>query len=129
MSPTLSPGDRVTVEAVSPEVLRKGDLVAMNSEFEENPVVIRLVAVPGDRIGVNNRFLTINATPLRKVNFQGWKSTMKQLEYYQWIIPKENLLVLGDNPLSSGNSARLELISVSQVTGKVVLIEKAGMPR
>lgn len=121
MSPALMAGDKVIAQDVQNEtVLKKGDLVIIEFSHRKRPMVKRVAAVAGDKIEFREGALMVNGQTLRKIDPEKWKSTMSQIAHYDNSVPKNNILVLGDNAENSRDSARLGLISMDQVTGKVV---------
>jgi signal peptidase I len=124
MSTAIEPGDTVVV---SDEVsaIKRGDMVALEFKSRENPIVKRVVAVAGDRVEVKDDVLYVNGKELRRIDAQRWAPTVRQLEHYGWVVPENNIFVLGDNPRASRDSRRLGLISTAQVVGKVVRIIRA----
>jgi len=123
MAPALKRGDRVIVESQA-EPLKKGDLVAIKFKNSTSPIVKRIIAVEGDRLEIRKGTILLNGKPVRSIDAKRWQSTVNQLEHYKWVVPPDNIFVLGDNPRNSRDSRRLGLISTSQVTGKVVKVIK-----
>jgi len=125
MSPELMPGDTVVVDNDSKQIM-KDDLVAIEFKHSKTPIVKRVVAVEGDSVEIKNNTIFVNKKPFRDIDEKRWQSTVIQLKRYNWIVPKDNLFILGDNPQNSRDSRRLGLISTSQIKGKVVKIIKSS---
>ncbi len=125
MVPKLMPGDTVLVDN-NPRQVMKDDLVAIRFKHTATPMVKRVVAVEGDRVEIKNNAIFINDKPFRHIDEKRWQSTVNQLKRYNWLVPKNNLFILGDNPQNSRDSRRLGLISTSQIQGKVVKIIKSA---
>jgi len=126
MAPALIPGDRVVVEEKPAEPVKKGDLVAINFKHTEIPIVKRVIAVSGDSLIIRSNMLIVNNEPVRSFDEKRWMSTVRQLERYGWVVPPNNIFILGDNPKNSRDSRRLGLISTSQIKAKVVRIIHTG---
>ncbi len=123
MSPTLEHGDRVYVEHIDKEYkFKHRDLVAIKIGRRDNPMVKRVAAVEGDIVKFIDGKLLVNNTEIRTINTDEWKVTMRQIENYGGSIPKNSLLVLGDNPENSRDSKRFGLIARDQVIGVVTKI-------
>ena len=123
MLPTLRPGQRIVVKTDNFLPLRRGDLVAIRLQNRENPMVKRVVAVAGDRLAINGNRLWINDAGLEPelvIDPRRWRSTINQLQNYNWIVPANTIFILGDNRRNSRDSRRLGLISVNQVCGQVI---------
>ena len=117
----LMPGDTVIVDD-SERSINRGDLVAIVFKHSPTPMVKRVIAVGGDKIEIRDNTIFVNGKLLRDIDESRWASTVRQLERYNWIVPQNNLFILGDNPQNSRDSRRLGLISTSQILGKVVRI-------
>ena len=123
MLPTLRPGDKITVKTADFLPLRRNDLAAIQLKNRENPMVKRVIAVAGDRLSIVNNRLQVNGSGLQPeliVDSRRWRSTINQLRNYNWIIPANTVFVLGDNRRNSRDSRRLGLISLSQISGKII---------
>jgi signal peptidase I len=123
MLPTLRPGEKITVRTDNFLPLCRGDLVAIRLRNRKNPVVKRVVAVAGDRLAIRGNRLLLNDAGLEPelvISPRRWRSTINQLRNYNWTIPANTIFVLGDNRQNSRDSRRLGLISIDQVTGKIM---------
>lgn len=120
MRPTLVSGNRVIV---SPgKIVGRNDLVALRFKHSPVPMVKRVIAVAGDRVEIREDAIFVNGIRTGDFDVNRWRSTVMQLERYGWVVPPENLFVLGDNAGDSRDSRRLGLISTDQVEGRVVRI-------
>ncbi len=121
MSPALMAGDEVIAEDVQDEtVLQRGDLIVIEFSHRERPVVKRVAAVAGDKVEFREGALMVNGETVRRIDHEKWKSTINQIAHYDNMVPINNILVLGDNAENSRDSARLGLISMDQMTGKIL---------
>ena len=122
MSPTLMEGDTVVVSDEGVDGLKRGDLAAIRFAGRTNPMVKRVAAIAGDMVEIKGDRLLVNGKEICFIDSYRWRSTIKQLERYRWILPENNVFILGDNPENSRDSRRLGLISTEQVKGKVIEI-------
>ena len=125
MLPVIRPGDKVLVQTDHFLPIKRRDIVAISLKGRKHPMVKRVVAVEGDKLEIKNSCLWINdqaLDPSVSINPDQWKTTLAQLERYDWTLPQKTVFILGDNPENSRDSRRLGIISISQVSGKVVKI-------
>jgi signal peptidase I len=123
MSPALRAGQQIVIALDDFLPLQQGDLVAIQLKSRSNPMVKRVVALPGDRLSIISGRLYVNSEKLLPelvMDSRRWHSTIRQLQNYNWIIPPGTIFILGDNRQNSLDSRRLGLISIDQVSGKVV---------
>ncbi len=129
MSPTLNPGDQIVVNHQTGQPVARKDMVAVCLKNRANPMVKRVIAVAKDWLAIKQGVLWVNDKPLDpvvKIDANKWKSTIRQLEHYHWVLPAGTVFILGDNLGNSRDSSRLGIISQSQICGRVVNILKAG---
>jgi signal peptidase I len=132
MLPTLRPGEKITVRTDNFLPLCRSDLVAISLRNRKNPVVKRVVAVAGDRLAINGNRFWINDAELEPelvIDPRRWRSTINQLQNYNWIVPANTIFILGDNRRNSHDSRRLGLISVNQVCGQVINLKDDPVSR
>lgn len=107
MEPTLRSGDRVAVERVAPEEVRRGEVVVVDtSEWypdsdEGGPTLLRAVAVGGDTLvccGPSGELL-LNGTALE----EPYVAEGSGVEF-RVTVPEGRLFVLGDNRRDSSDS-------------------------
>ena len=126
MKPTLTSGDCVLVNSQNfdSSSIQYSDLVAIQFSQRDYPMVKRVVAIPQDRVWLNNQGLWVNDTLIRATPKHQKKSyglaLHNQLKRYENVVPAMNLIVLGDNPENSRDSMRYGLVSFSQIVGKIV---------
>lgn len=111
------------LQKITPESLKRGDLVALQLSGISVPMVKRAAAVPGDLVALSDGLFTVNGNhhePPVPIEPNKWRTTLRQLERNKWVIPPRSLFVLGDNPDESIDSRKLGLISFDRVLGRVV---------
>jgi signal peptidase I len=124
MFPALSDGDSVTVEIGPGIQLQRGDLVSIRIGADSHPMIKRIVAVEGDRVEFKEGEILVNGQKTGAFDQKRWQATVRQLERSDGIVPPGFLFILGDNPSNSRDSKRLGLISISQVEGRVVRVDR-----
>jgi signal peptidase I len=126
MKPALAAGDQVVVESNLVPPPARGGIVAIKLRTSPTPMVKRVLATPGDRIGFGADSVWVNGTRVASIDLPTWRSTIRQMEFYAGVVPDGLYLVLGDNQLNSKDSGKLGLISSSQLLGKVTRVLKAS---
>ena len=73
----------------------RGDVIGFYSDNVPNPIVKRIVGMPGDEIDYQDKRLYINGTPIHKqdTNVMMHGGDIK----YPFIVPQDTYFVLGDN--------------------------------
>lgn len=109
MEPTLYDGDRVLVRRTPAAAVRTGDLVVVarprTHEFASSgPWVIKRVAATAGE-------------PIPPVIRRGWAEN--DIDVADTVVPKGNLLLLGDNPARSGDSRHWGFTAGNAVLGVV----------
>ena len=114
MNPTIKDGEVVAVLKVGS--VKRGDIVALSIE-NENHLIKRVVAVPGDSLEIKNGELYINGvvnndfiSPSHYAEWDGLKVDLDEDEYY----------VMGDNRDKSFDSRKYGVMSRNEITGKVI---------
>src|SRR5699024_1432187 len=133
MDPTLKDGERVVVNLIGQKLgsLEKGNVIVFHAT-KENDYVKRVIGTPGDEIEYKDDQLIVNG---KKVDepYLDYNEKHKLGEYITGSletkdinqvdgknkIPKDKLLVLGDNREVSKDSRSFGLIDKDQVVGKV----------
>ncbi|MEM9246397.1 MAG: signal peptidase I, partial [Cyanobacteria bacterium P01_F01_bin.153] len=128
MDPTLATGDRVMVDKLSyqwrspergeilvfdpPRILRE-----MRPQADQ-PFILRVVGVPGDRLRIQGGQLYVNGQPLRE-------SYLKEpitYEMAQVTIPEDTYFVLGDNRNDSFDSSIWGIVPTNKILGKATSV-------
>lgn len=98
MFPTLNDGDRLITNNVSVvfKNYERGDIVILEAPYQEGKLYIkRIIGLPGDIIRIEGGKVFLNGEELEE-NYINTNFT----HYYkenEWIVPPENVFVLGDN--------------------------------
>lgn len=118
MEPTLRDGDALVIDQVTyrfrdPEV---GEIVMANTPDTGASVVKRVVAVGGDRIGIEDGVLIRNGQAVDEPY-----ADQTQMGGYYWgpiEVPAGHVFLLGDNRLESVDSRSYGPVSVDEVEGR-----------
>jgi signal peptidase I len=118
MEPTLHDGDALVIDQVTyrfrdPEV---GDIVMARTPDTGASVVKRVVAVGGDRIGIEDGVLVRNGRAVDEPY-----ADQTQMGGYYWgpiEVPAGHVFLLGDNRLESVDSRSYGPVSVDEVEGR-----------
>ena len=114
MNPTIKDGEVIAVLKVGS--VQRGDIVTLSLE-DENHLIKRIVAVPGDHLKIENGELYINgvisndfSSPSHYKQWNGLEVRLNEDEYY----------VMGDNRDYSLDSRAYGVMNIDDITGKVV---------
>jgi signal peptidase I len=122
MSPTVRPGDRVLVDKLTPRFVDpgRGDLVTFHSPVNGDLLVKRVVAVAGDRVGMDDAVLVVNGHRVKEpyVDYSRIDGTY----FGRVTVPPDHLFVLGDNRFGSIDSRVYGPIATDAVTGRVLRV-------
>lgn len=151
MKPTIVEGDRILVnkmayrlelpftdisvmETGSPQ---RGDIVVFNSKAADNRLVKRVIGIPGDVVTLVDNRLIINGHKLDYEQTQDLitetidgqshvmqltPSTTDRHSFGPVTVPKEHLLVLGDNRNHSADSRYYGFIPQAELLGKATRV-------
>lgn len=122
MYPTLKNGDRVLVRLMGYDKVQKGDLVVIVApQFDDEPLVKRVIAVAGDVIEINNDGeVFINGDKLYEpyINEQYFSQGSVDAPY---TVTEGHVFVMGDNRNHSADSRLEEIgaLNTDDIIGKV----------
>ena len=140
MKPTLSDKQFVFsfVDYYKNNEINYGDIVFLEVKGEEDPLIKRVVGLPGDKIKMNNGILIVNDIPKtidKELEINIYEEKINDLksfriinitkaneeDYFEEIkIPKGFYFVLGDNREVSRDSRYIGLISKKNITDKYI---------
>ena len=121
MEPTLRPGDHVLVEklALRSSEPQRGDLVVFEAPGSGEIMLKRVVALPGDTVGLEDGVLIVNGQSVVEpyVDHAGVDSV-----YYGPVeVPDEGFMVMGDNRGLSVDSREFGAVPRSSLIGRVLV--------
>jgi signal peptidase I len=117
MQPNLYHGQRVMVEKVTYRFIhgpRRGDVVTFDVPGEEEALIKRVVALPGETVEVQDGQVLINGQPLE----EPWTTQPGGPGYLPAPVPPLHVFVLGDNRGSSRDSRSFGPVLLDQVIGR-----------
>lgn len=122
MVPTLLVGDRFLYTRIRDEYRpQRGDIVSIVFDEEimaNEELVKRVIALPGEEIGIFNQRVYINGKPLDEPYI---KEPM-QGDAVSYRIPRDTIFVMGDNRNNSEDSRMWGPIPLKSVHGRASLI-------
>lgn len=123
MVPTLENKDYLVInrQAYKFGEPERGDIVVFpheESTGEDRLYIKRVVALPGDHLVIKNGSVYRNGTKLTESYIQSGAVTEGDIDY---VIPKGEIFVMGDNRENSSDSRYFGTVSIEDVTGEVVV--------
>jgi signal peptidase I len=121
MQPTLYAGDFVIVNKVAYKIgsPSRGDVIVFHypPDPDREPYIKRVIGLPGDTIGVQDRQVYVNDVPLNEPYINAAPA-------YEgaWTVPEDSLFVLGDNRNSSSDSHSWGTVPIGNVIGKAEVV-------
>ncbi len=96
---------------------QNGDVVIIKKDHGNRPILKRVIGIAGDHVQIIDNELYING------NKQIETYVLDKMNTYDldFVVPKDQLFVLGDNRNSSVDSRHFGLVNVTNVLGKVIL--------
>ncbi len=128
MAPTLEDGDRLLIRkykvVLNTEEYNRGDIVVFRSPLEgdNRSFIKRVIGFPGDKINILDGKLYINDKYIKEPYVENKLFTESLLYGENYIVPKDEIFVIGDNrfPRGSNDSRSFGSISSKEIEGKVV---------
>lgn len=121
MEPTLRPGDQVLVDKVAyrHSAPRRGDLAVFSAPDTHQVTLKRVVAVAGDRVGLEDGVLTVNRKLVREryVDY----SRVDSVYFGPVVVPRGTFFAMGDNRGDSHDSRDFGPVADTSVIGKVMI--------
>lgn len=132
MRPTLLPGDQVLVDKVTYRLRepRRGELVVFHPPVGDGLALKRVVALPGDRVGLRDGVLFVSGRPVREgyVDYGSVDGTF----FGPVTVPAGHVFVMGDQRANSEDSRAYGAVPEDDVVGRAVLVlwppGRAGVP-
>ena len=133
MEPTLKKGSSIYINRLAnPADFQRGDLVF--ARHPENPdlyMIRRVIALPGDRIEIQNRNVIINGSALKdkiEISIQNYWNGISPVKYTEFsdnesmkdVKIKENeIFLMGDNRRTALDSRHFGPVSFDFISGKI----------
>lgn len=137
MAPTLHNGERLFVNKFIYyfQPPQRGDIVVLTPKKDTRDYIKRVIGLPGDKVEIIGGSLYVNGQEIEEEYIKEDYIETYKYEYYlpkkdiykihntsgPYQVPKEHVLVLGDNRNHSSDSRRIEIVgyvSYDQIKGK-----------
>jgi signal peptidase I len=121
MQPNLHYDQRVMVEKVTYRLMhgpRRGDVVVIDVPGEDEPLIKRVVALPGEPVEVRGGQVFVDG----QLQEEPWITRQGGPDYPPTVMPPLHVFVLGDNRGSSWDSRSFGPVSVDQIVGRAWFI-------
>ncbi|HSB00691.1 MAG TPA: signal peptidase I [Anaerolineales bacterium] len=120
MRPTLQDGEYILVNKLAYKTGEpvRGDIIVFI--FPVNPqedLIKRVIGLPGETVSVHNGVVTVNGVPLTEPYIASPPAYDGD-----WVVPQDELFVLGDNRNDSRDSHQWSFLPIENVIGKAVVI-------
>lgn len=119
MEPNLHTDQRLVVEKVTYRLRlpERGDIVVINVEASEIPLIKRVIGLPGEMVSIHNNQVFIDGQPL----VEEYLDDVVQRDYGPQQVPAGHIFVMGDNRSASNDSRYFGAVSLEQVLGRAWL--------
>jgi len=121
MQPNLHYDQRVMVEKVTYRLMhgpRRGDVVVIDVPGGDEPLIKRVVALPGETVEVRGGQVFVDG----QLQKGPWTTRQGGPDYPPTVMPPLHVFVLGDNREESRDSRCFGSVPVDQIDGQVRLI-------
>jgi signal peptidase I len=120
MTPTLQDGEYILVNKLAYKTGEptRGDIIVFI--FPINPqedLIKRVIGLPGETVSVHNGVVSVDGVPLTEPYIASPPAYDGD-----WVVPEDQLFVLGDNRNDSRDSHQWRFLPMENVIGKAVLI-------
>lgn len=117
MEPTYKEGDLLRTKAVTPDALRRGDVVAVRDPIKpDRTLVKRIIAVGGDQVEVRKGGVYLNGNLLD----EQYASRVQTGDMASITVPVGSLFLLGDNRGASFDSRHFGTVPADSVKSIVI---------
>ncbi len=121
MVPTLQNGEFVLVNRLAYrfDVHHRGDIVVFHFPLDpaSQDLIKRVIGLPGDNISVSGGIVHVNGQPLSEPYIAA-----APLYTGDWLVPPDELFVLGDNRNDSSDSHAWGMLPMKEIVGKAIFI-------
>jgi signal peptidase I len=116
MEPNLHNEQRLIVEKVSYRLHppRRGDIVVINVEFSDVPLIKRVIGLPGETVEVHDGRVFIDGQPLD----EPYLPALFMRDYGPAQVPEGHIFVMGDNRGASNDSRAFGPVSQESIVGR-----------
>lgn len=120
MEPTLKQGYLLLVNKMAYKIgePKRGDVIVFHFQGDQaEDYIKRVVGLPGDQVDIANGIVRVNNQPLTE-------PYIMDLPNYtgSWVVPEDELFVLGDNRNHSSDSHQWGTVKLDWVVGKALLV-------
>jgi len=126
MEHTLEPDQYVLVDKLTPrfDTYKRGDIVVFTPppDFgaqDETPFIKRIIGLGGDTVEIRDGSVFINGTKLDEADYL-FATTVPD-EEHRWVIPEDELFLMGDHRSNSADSRTFGPVPASLVIGRAWL--------
>jgi signal peptidase I len=121
MNPTLQDGEFVLVNRLAYRIgaPQRGDIIVFHFPLDpgSQDLIKRIIGLPGDVVIAYAGEITVNGQPLREPYIAA-----APLYSGQWVVPADQLFVLGDNRNDSSDSHSWGMLPIKEIVGKAIFI-------
>jgi signal peptidase I len=121
MQPNLHYDQRVMVEKVTYRLIhgpRRGDVVVIDVPGEDEPLIKRVVALPGETVEVRGGQVFVDG----QMQQESWTTRQGGPDHPPTLVPPLHVFVLGDNRGSSRDSRAFGPVSMDQIVGQASFV-------
>jgi signal peptidase I len=120
MEPTLYYDERVVVEKLSYRLHspQRGDVVVVDVPGQDEPLIKRVMALPGETVEVRAGQVFIDGEPVE----EPWIAEFGGPDYPPTVVPPEHVFILGDNRAHSNDSRAFGAVHMDRILGRAWII-------